>query len=1107
MKFCGNCAAPLQNKCVHCGFDNPPAFKFCGQCGSPLGSSAKPKTSRTETAARRADVRIAAETPASEAPEGERKTVTALFADIKGSMDLMEGLDPEEARAIVDPALALMIDAVHRYDGYIVQSTGDGIFALFGAPVAHEDHAARSLYAALRMQEQMRWYSARLREAGNPPIEIRIGVNTGEVVVRSIRTGDAHVEYTPIGHSTSLAARMQTLAPTGAIAVTEQTQKLCTGYFEFRALGPARVKGVSEPVKIYEVIGIGQLRTRLQISAERGLSKFVGRDAEMAQLRRALEHSRSGHGQIVAAVAEAGVGKSRLFHEFKLTSSSDCVVLETFSVSHGRASAYLPIVEMLRDYFRIGTRDDERRRREKITGKVLALDRALEDTLPYLFSLLGTDGGEVLEGVDPATRRRRTREAVRSLIVRESLNQCLILIVEDLHWIDSETQSLLDLMADSIGTSRILMMVNYRPEYRHQWGNKTYYTQLRLDPLGREMAAEMLRALVGDSKELEPLRKMISERTEGNPFFMEEMVQVLFDEGTLLRDEFGVTLQKPASLIQVPMTVQGILAARIDRLGTAEKDLLQTLSVIGKEFPLGLVKRVTGETEEQLSPLLQNLQLGEFIYEQPAFPESEYTFKHALTQEVAYQSVLVERRRQVHERAADALEEIHAAKIDDHLGELAHHYGYSGNAAKAVDYCHRAGQQAYLRSAYDDAIRYTREGLRQIPMLAGERERDRRELALQVQLGPLLVATQGFSASELPQILERAEMLCRRAGETPEIFNVMFSLWSFYYSSGRLKESREMGDKLLSLAERVQDENAIAGANAALGSTLNWLGEFRTARQHLETAIAIYDTDLPRYLPSPHASVIPSRSHIAWALFILGHPEQAKARIDEAYAMARDFGRPFSIAFVSLYSISVGHLQRDYSGIREKTEALIELAREKGFPYWLAAGTMCLGRLIAGEGDLERGLEVMKEGLKGLNSSGADLIYSYAQILISEIYLALNAPDEGLVVIDETIRRSDEKGHRLNEAEAYRLRAELMLLKQGAADEAERNFRRAIEVAQRQEALSFELRAAMGLARMFAQSGKRLEARELIAPVYARFSEGFDTPDLKDAARMLADLA
>jgi len=432
--------------------------------------------------------------------EGERKTVTALFADIKGSTELMEELDPEAARAIIDPALKLMIDAAHRYDGYVVQSTGDGIFALFGAPVAHEDHPQRALYAALRLQEELKRYSAKLREDGNLPIEGRVGVNTGEVVVRSITTGEGQTEYTPIGHTTNLASRMQALAPTGSIAISEQTRKFVEGYFQLKALGPTKVKGVNEPVNVFEVTGLGPLRTRLQRAVGRGLTRFVGREAELAQMRRTLELARAGHGQIVAAMGEPGVGKSRLFFEFKAVAQSGCLVLEAYSVSHGKASAYLPVIDLLKSYFKIATEDDERARREKVAGKVVILDRTLEDTLPYLYSLLGiAESDDPLAALDPQTRRRRTLEAIKRILVRESLSQPLIVEFEDLHWIDSETQALLNLLVDGIATARILLLVNYRPEYQHQWGSRTYYSQLRLDPLGKESAqSEVARKITGN---------------------------------------------------------------------------------------------------------------------------------------------------------------------------------------------------------------------------------------------------------------------------------------------------------------------------------------------------------------------------------------------------------------------------------------------------------------------------------------------------------------------------------------------------------------------------------------------------------------------------------
>jgi class 3 adenylate cyclase/tetratricopeptide (TPR) repeat protein len=1113
MKFCGNCAAALRNGCPRCGLENPPESKFCGECGASLTQAREAAASARPASTVAASVRIAPELAGADESGGERKTVTALFADIKGSMDLMEDLDPEEARAIVDPALRLMIDAVHRYDGYIVQSTGDGIFALFGAPVAHEDHAQRGLYAALRVREDMARYSAGLRAAGNPPVEIRVGLNTGEVVVRSIRTDDAHTEYTPIGHSMSLAARMQTIAPTGSIVITEQTQKLTAGYFELKPLGPARIKGVSDPINVYEVIGTGALKTRLQMSASRGLSKFVGRRAELEQLSHALELARGGRGQIVAAMAEAGVGKSRLFYEFKMRAQGESLVLEAFSFSHGKASAYLPVVDLLKSYFRIADRDDERTRREKVTGKVIALDRALEETLPHLFALLGIPAGDArLDEMDPAIRRRRTLDAVKSLIVRESLNQALILIFEDLHWIDAESEALLNLLADSIGTAQILMMVNYRPEYRHNWGNKSCYTQLRLDPLEPENAAELLSAMLGDGVELAPLKATIIQRTEGNPFFIEEMVQVLFDQGVLARNG-TVSLAKPLTSIQIPSTVKGILAARIDRLGAADKDLLQSLAVIGKEFPLGLVRRVVGKPDDELAPMLANLQAAEFIYEQPAFPENEYTFKHALTQEVAYGSVLMERRKIIHERTAAALEAAFAETLDDHLAELAHHYGHGANASKAIEYLRRAAEQAGARSAYNDAIGYAREALRWTVEMPESRERDRGELRLIMMMGPLLVATQGFSSPELGANIERAQELCRRAGETPEIFGVLFALWSFDHGNGQLIASLAIAERLLTMAGRVDSDLATAGAHNSMGATQLWMGEIPAALEHLEIAAKIYDRDLARYVPMMQAPVTPSRCHLAWALHMAGYPDQAKRRMAESDALAAQLRRPFSIAFANLYAIVLMHFRREYDSVRSRTEALIELARENGLPFWLAAGKMCLARTVAGEADLRgdqaalaSGVAMLQESVEGLVANGADLIYSFSFILLAEVYLMAKRPDASIRVLDEAARRAEQLEHRMLEVEILRLRGETMLLLPDGAAEAELCFRRALEVAERQQARAWGLRAVTSLARLLASSGRRDEGRTALAPVLARFTEGFDTYDLREAQRLHQNL-
>ena len=806
-KFCAQCGQPLKLACPSCDAPNEPQERFCGDCGAALVVQAQAGAIQPPGVASTApDIRItSAQAEASLALEGERKTVTALFADIKGSTELMRDLDPEEARAIVDPVLQLMMAAVHRYGGYVAQSTGDGIFALFGAPVAHEDHPQRALHAALAMQEELRRYADRLRADGKIPVEARVGVNTGEVVVRTIKTG-GHTEYTPVGHVTNLAARMQTAAPAGSIAASEATQRLCEGYFEFRALGPTAVKGLNAArSKCTRWCAPGRCGRTSSSAARRGLTRFVGREREMAAMAGALEQARAGHGQIVAAVGEAGAGKSRLMYEFKATIPDGCKVLEAYSVSHGKASAWLPVIELLKSYFEIADEDDDSRRSEKVEAKVRGLDPALAETLPYILSLLGIAGaGASLAMMDAGIRRRRTLEAVKRIIIRESLKQPLVVIFEDLHWIDAETQELLDLLVDSVASARILMLVNYRPEYHHEWGNRTCYTQLRLDPLGGQSADEMLHALLGGDASLQSLKRLIIEKTEGNPFFMEEIVRALVEQGVLVRN--GATrLTKPLTEIRIPPTVHGILASRIDALPASEKDLLQTLAVIGKDFPLNLVRHITASPDDRLEPMLKGLQTGEFIYEQPALGEAEYTFKHALTQEVAYNSMLIERRRLLHERTGEAIEALFKDRIDDHLAELAHHYSRTANTRKAVEYLFRAGSQAEARSAYSEAVTRLSSALEFLKHLPDDAERARQELAVQSVLGSSLVAVKGWAAAELEPVYARARELCAQIRDPALAFRPLFGQWVMRWWKLELHDALELADELLAAAEDVKD--------------------------------------------------------------------------------------------------------------------------------------------------------------------------------------------------------------------------------------------------------------------------------------------------------------
>ncbi len=1078
--------------------------------------------------------RIRAEQAALEARgtnDGERKTITALFADLKGSTALIEGLDPEEARAIIDPALQLMMDAVHRYEGYVAQVLGDGIFALFGAPIAHEDHPQRALYAALRMQEEMRRYADTLRHKGYPPLLMRVGLNTGEVVVRSIRKDDLHTDYVPVGHSTNLAARMEQLANPGAIVVSAYTHRITDGYFAFKDLGLTQIKGVEEPLHIYEVLGVGALRTRLQVSVQRGLTRFVGRQSEMEQLQTALAHAKAGHGQIVGTMGEPGLGKSRLFYEFKLLSLSGCLVLEAYSVSHGKATAYLPMIELLKNYFDIQPSDDERKRREKVGGKVLMLDRSLEDTLPYLFALLGIEEQpSPLQHMDAQIRRRRTFEALKKIFLRESLNQPLVLIFEDLHWIDSETQGFLDVLSESVASAKLLLLTNYRPEYRHEWGSKTYYTQLRLAPFGREEAEEFLDELLSKNRSplprgervsdspLHALKQLILEKTQGTPFFMEEIVQELVEQGILVRTDVGAALRgRPQEDIhigmplQIPSTVQGILAARVDRLAPEEKALLQQLSVIGRQFPMSLIRQVIGQSEDALYRVLSSLQRKEFLYEQPAFPESEYIFKHALTQDVAYGTVLQEQRKLLHERTGQALETVYAATLSEHYDDLAHHYRRSGNTKKAVKYLGLAGQQAVQRSANAEAVTHLTAALDLLKTLPESSDRVLQELSLQIALGLPLIFIKGYTAPEVGETYTRARELCLQVGEPSQLFQILRGLLAFDLNRGEMQTAHEIGKQLLSLAKDQQNPLLLLEAHYSLALTLFPLGELRLAYEHAEQCESLYN---PQYNSAAFYSVEnPSVSCLrfaSFALWCLGYPEQALQKSHRALALVRGLSHSFSLAWDLVGAAWLHRFRREENKVRTYAEEAIRLSTEQGFPFWLALGNMYQGWALAQQGQLQEGITQIQQGLAALRVSGAEGWRLYLLSMLADAYGKGRQAEEGLAVLDEALSTVDRSGERFWEAELYRMKGELTLAQRPESSvkkEAEECFLKAIEIAQRQQAKSLELRAVMSLARLWQRQGKTAEAHRMLSEIYNWFTEGFDTKDLREAKTLLEELA
>jgi predicted ATPase len=688
-----------------------------------------------------------------------------------------------------------------------------------------------------------------------------------------------------------------------------------------------------------------------------------------------------------------------------------------------------------------------------------------------------------------------------------------MIIFEDLHWIEEDTQAFLNLLADSIGTARLLLLVNYRPEYTHQWHSKTYYTYLRLDPLPRESAGEMLDALLGlrgqaTDASLAALQRLIIEKTEGTPLFMEEIYQSLIEEGALVRNG-AVKLTRSLETLKIPSTVQDILASRIDRLQATEKQLLQTLAVIGKEFPLALARQVVRKPGDEIDHMLNDLQLAEFVYEQPAAGEIEYTFKHALTREVAYNSVLLERRKQLHEQIGAGIEALYANSIDDHLDELAHHYSRSDNVAKAVEYLGRAGQQALKHSAYAGAIGNLSLATKLLEKLPNGTERIEREMFLQLALGPAFEHTKGFAAHEVERVYTRARELCEQLGDRRELFDVLYGLWVMHHVRGDLRAASKLAEQLRERAQRARDPALTMQASTLCGAASFYEGELLSSREQLVTALSLYDPEQHRLNALQYGvdAKVGALSFLALTLWQLGYVDQAAKQSDESLAWAQGLSHPFSLAFAEYFVGILRQSRREPRAAQEHAEAGIRLSEEHGFIQFLAWSTGLHGWVMVEQGRREEGVAQIREGLEMSRSARDGLWRPYFLCLLAETCIETNSFDNGLSALTEALAISDELGIGFSKPEIHRLKGESLLRKNDSnVAEAKRCFERAIEVAQNQNAKSLQLRAITSLARLLAKHGKRDEAHAMLADIYNWFTEGFDTADLKDAKALLDEL-
>jgi predicted ATPase/class 3 adenylate cyclase len=1009
--------------------------------------------------------------------EGERKQVTVLFADLKDSTELIKDLDPEAAQQLLDPAIHHMMDAVHRFEGTVNQVLGDGIMALFGAPIAHEDHALRACYAALAMQTSMRDYAEEVRRVHGLALRLRVGLNAGEVVVRTIGN-DLHMDYSAVGQTVHLAARMEQLAAPGSILLTSATLRLVEGLVRVNAMGPVPVRGLPEPVEVFELIGATAVRQRFQARAAQGLTRFVGRQRELEALHQALEQAGTGHGQIVAAVGEAGVGKSRLVYEFAHSHRTQgWRVLESASVSYGKATPYFPVTELLKRYCHLEDHDDHRTIRAKVTGQVLTLDEALQETTPALLALLDAlPSDSPFLRLDPPQRRQRTLEALKRVLLRESQVQPLLLVFEDLHWIDAETQALLDSLVESLPTARLLLLVNYRPEYQHGWGSKTYYTQLRLDPLPSDSAGALLQGLLGDNPSLAPLQRLLIERTEGNPFFLEESVRTLVETGVLVGAPGTYRLAKPIESLQVPATVQAVLAARIDRLQPEAKRLLQTAAVIGTEVSLPLLQAIADLSEEALHRHLAHLQTAEFLYETRLFPEREYTFKHALTHEVAYSSLLQERRRLLHARIVEVLEQHHTDRLAEQVDRLAHHAVRGEVWDKAVVYLQQAGAKAHGRSANREAVASFEQALEALAHLP--ETRDRREQAIDLRLNLRSALTAFGNFGRILTLLCEADTLATALDDAHRLGWIAASMAQYFLYLGDYERAIAAGQRALALAAASSEVGVRLGTNVYMSGAYHSLGDYRRAMDGHRQNVTFLQGELVRErFGLPVFPAVNSWGWLAWNLTEVGAFAEAIAWGEDGVRIAETVDHPVSLASAYAAASLVSLRQGDFPKAIPLLERGLRVCQAAHLPLFFPRLASTLGMAYMQSGRLAEGLPLLEQAVE--QSAAMQIVYLHALWLIhlGEGYRLAGQLEEASQVAMralELARAHQERGH---QAYALHLLGDIAAQHEPPQVEAAAvHYHQALALAEELGMRPLQAHCHLGLSTLYAQIDQRQQA-------------------------------
>jgi predicted ATPase/class 3 adenylate cyclase len=1047
------------------------------------------------------------------APEAERRQLTVLFCDLVDSTPLASQLDPEELREVVRAYQETCAKVIARFEGYIAQYLGDGLLVYFGYPQAHEDDAQRAVRSGLGIVEAMAQLNTRLEQERGVQLAVRLGIHTGLVVVGEMGGGNHH-EQLALGETPNLAARLQGIAAPNTLVISAATYQLLGGFFACQSLATARLKGVAQPLEVYQVLSESTARSRLDVAGKIGLTPLVGREQEVGLLLERWAQVKDGLGQVVLLSGEAGIGKSRLVQVLteQVATEPRAWLTPCQCSPYYQNSALYPMIDLLEWVaLRFEREESPPQKLRKLEGFLVQYGLPLAETVPLFASLLSlpltADYASLT--VSPEQQKQQTLHALLTIMLLIAAQQPMLFVMEDLHWVDPSTLELLSLLVDQGPTARILALFTCRPDFSPPWTGRSYVTQVTLPRLPRRQAAELTGRVAHGKALPAAVVEQVVAQTDGVPLFVEELTKMVLESGLLQEHDERYDLTGPLPPLAIPATLHDSLMARLDRLATV-KSLAQLGAALGREFSYELLQAVSPWDEDTLRHGLHQLVAAEFLYQQGLPPHATYRFKHALIQDAAYQSLLRSTRQQYHQQIAQVLEAGFPTLVETQPELVAQHYTAAGCAEQAVRYWLRAGQHASDRSAHVEAISHFTAGIELLRSLPETPMRTQHAVTLHLALGAALQIAKGHAAPEVEHAYTQAYAWCQQMGETPELGPVLFGLWRFYNTRAQLHTARELGETLLRLAQRAHDPELSVVAHYALGLTSFWLGALPAARLHLEEGIARYTPD-QRHAPAFRMGQDPGvacRIYAAATLWSLGYPEQALARVYEALALAHELSHPFSLAFARCFAAFVSQFRRDVLAVHAHAEATVALSTEQGFTQWAVQGTMLRRWALAMQGQGEEEIAQVRQGIAAYRATGAAVFVPYFYTWLADVAAHLGHVEEGLQALAEAHTLVEQQEERWWEAEVARLRGVLLLRQRGTPQaEAEACFQQALDVARHQEAKALELRAAVSLSRLWQQQGKRAEARELLAPVYGWFTEGFDTADLQEAKALLEELA